>query len=170
MQARTPRIHVGQLPHGRFMPHGELQVWPQAGQLCYAAAGPFNVEMVTAMSRAVGRLLQDWRPTPPYLTLTWWHGSLLASPEVLQAYRGLLRLGRQVMPAELASLWLVGPEIDDAAFMKPRWLEVHEDCGYRLEFCSTEAEMLQRAEALLHAADGAGAGAGSGPQPEAAQA
>lgn len=152
MDACTSRINVGQLPQGRFMAHGELQVWHHGRLLCYEAGGPFNVEMVSAMSRAVGRVLQSWRPPVPYVTVTWWHGSLMASPEVLAAYHGLLRLGRQVMPAEVASLWMVGPEIDDAPFMKPRWLEVHEACGYRLEFCDTDAAMLARARELLQGA------------------
>lgn len=158
MDARTSRINVGQLPQGRFMAHGELQVWHHGRLLCYEAGGPFNVEMVDVMSRAVGRLLRGWTPPLPYVTVTWWHGSLMASPDVLTAYRELLRRGRRVMPAELASLWLVGPEIEDAPFMKPRWLEVHEDCGYRLEFCDTDAAMLARASELLReagASDGA---------------
>ena len=152
MDASTPRITVGQLPQGRFQAHGDLQVWHHGRLLCYEASGPFNVEMVGAMSQAVGRVLQSWRPPDPYVVLTWWHGSLMASPAVLEAYHGLLRMGRQVMPAELACLWMVGPEIEDAAIMKPRWLEVHEACGYRLEYCDTDAAMLARATALLREA------------------
>ena len=95
MDARPARINVGQLPQGRFMAHGELQVWHHGRLLCYEAGGPFNVEMVDVMSRAVGRLLQSWQPTAPYVCVTWWHGSLLASPEVLEVYHDLLRLGRQ---------------------------------------------------------------------------
>jgi hypothetical protein len=56
------------------------------------------------------------------------------------------------MPAEQASLWLVGPGIEDAAIMKPLWQQVHEDGGYRLEYCDTEAQMLARAAELLRAA------------------
>ncbi len=56
------------------------------------------------------------------------------------------------MPAEQASLWLVGPDIEDAAIMKPLWQQVHEDGGYRLEYCDTEAQMLARAAELLRAA------------------
>lgn len=134
------------------MAHGDLQVWHHGRLLCLEAGGPFNVEMVDVMSRAVGQLLQAWRPPQRYVSVTWWHGSLLASPDVLVAYRALLRRGRQVMPAELGNLWLVGPEIEDALFMKPRWQEVHEDCGYRLEFCDTDAGMLARASELLRAA------------------
>lgn len=152
MDACTPRINVGQLPQGRFMAHGELQVWHHGRMLCYEAGGPFNVEMVGVMSRAVGQLLQTWRPPEPYVVVTWWHGSLMASPEVLDAYRELLRRGRHVMPAELASLWLIDPSIEDATIMKPRWLQVHESCGYRLEFCDTEARMLARAGELLRSA------------------
>lgn len=155
MDACTPRINVGQLPQGRFLAHGELQVWHHGRLLCYEAGGPFNVEMVQAMSKAVGRVLKTWRPPVPYVTVTWWHGSLMASPAVLEAYHDLLRLGRQVMPAEVASLWMVGPEIEDGAIMKPRWLEVHEHCGYRLEFCDTDAAMLARAAELLRAAGAA---------------
>lgn len=152
MDERPTRINVGQLPQGRFMAHGELQVWHHARLLCYEAGGPFNVEMVGAMSRAVGRLLQQWQPSEPYVVVTWWHGSLLASPEVLEAYHGLLRLGRQVMAPELACLWQVGPEIEDAAFMKPLWKQVHDACGYRLEFCESDGEMLRRASELLRQA------------------
>lgn len=156
MDACNLRINVGQLPQGRFMAHGELQVWHHGRLLCYEAGGPFNTEMVDVMSRAVGQLLQTWRPTAPYVVLTWWRSSLLASPDVLSAYRDLLRLGRRTMPAELASLWLVGPEIEDAAIMKPRWQQVHQDCGYRLEFCNTDAQMLARAAELLREAGVAG--------------
>lgn len=152
MDASPSRINVGQLPQGRFLAHGELQVWHHGRLLCYEAAGPFNVEMVGAMSRAVGRLLRTWRPPEPYVVVTWWHGSLLASPDVLEAYHGLLRQGRQVMPAELACLWQVGPDMEDALFMKPLWQQVHDDCGYRLEFCDTDAAMLARARELLQAA------------------
>lgn len=152
MDASPARINVGQLPQGRFLAHGELQVWHHGRLLCYEAGGPFNVEMVNVMSRAVGRLLKTRLPTAPYVVVTWWHGSLLASPEVLQAYHGLLRQGRRVMPAELASLWKVGPEIEDASFMKPLWKQVHDDCGYRLEYCDTDADMLHRAQALLREA------------------
>lgn len=152
MDERSTRINVGQLPQGRFLAHGELQVWHHARLLCYEAGGPFNVEMVGAMSRAVGRLLREWQPTEPYVAVTWWHGSLLASPDVLEAYHDLLRLGRQVMAPELACLWQIGPEIEDAAFMKPLWKQVHDACGYRLEFCDTDAAMLRRASELLRQA------------------
>lgn len=152
MDASPARINVGQLPQGRFMAHGELQVWHHGRLLCYEASGPFNVEMVGVMSRAVGRLLQGWQPTAPYVCVTWWHGSLMASPEVLEVYHDLLRLGRQVMPAELACLWQVGPEIEDAAIMKPLWKQVHDHCGYRLEYCDTDADMLRRAHSLLREA------------------
>lgn len=152
MDASPARINVGQLPQGRFMAHGELQVWHHGRLLCYEAGGPFNVEMVGVMSRAVGRLLQQWQPPVPYVSVTWWHGSLMASPEVLEAYHDLLRLGRQVMPAELACLWQVGPDIEDGALMKPLWKQVHDHCGYRLEFCDTDADMLRRAHALLREA------------------
>lgn len=155
MDASPYRINVGQLPQGRFMAHGELQVWHHGRLMCYEAGGPFNVEMVGAMSRAVGQLLQRWQPPDPYVVVTWWHGSLLASPDVLEAYHDLLRMGRRVMPAELASLWLVGPDIEDASFMKPLWKQVHDNCGYRLEFCETDAEMLARANELLRAAGAA---------------
>ena len=152
MDACTSRINVGQLPQGRFMAHGELQVWRHGRLMCYEAGGPFNVEMVSAMSQAVGRLLQGGPPPQPYVGVTWWYGSLMASPAVLDAYRGLLRLGRQVMPAELASLWLVGPDIEDGDIMKPLWQEVHRACGYRLEYCDTDAAMLARAAELLREA------------------
>ncbi|MBL8279569.1 MAG: hypothetical protein JNL93_23080 [Pelomonas sp.] len=152
MDASPSRINAGQLRQGRFLAHGELQVWHHGRLLCYEAAGPFNVEMVDVMSRAVGQLLTTWAPPVPYVSITWWHGSLLASPEVLEAYHGLLRQGRRVMPAELACLWQVGPDIEDAMFMKPLWQQVHEACGYRLEFCETDAEMLARADALLREA------------------
>ncbi len=36
--------------------------------------------------------------------------------------------------------------------MKPLWQQVHEDGGYRLEYCDTEAQMLARAAELLRAA------------------
>jgi hypothetical protein len=156
MDSETPRIDVAQLSQGRFLAHGELQVWHRERLLCYAAAGPFNVEMVSVMSRAVGRLLLTWQPPAVYVAVAWWHGSLLASPEVLAAYGQLLRRGRDVMPAEQASLWLVGPDVEGASIMKPRWQALHAACGYRLEFCDTEAGMLARAQDILTAAGVAG--------------
>jgi len=149
MNAMSPRIDTARLAQGRFPAHGELQVWHRGPLLCYQAAGPFNVEMVGAMSRAIGQLLQGWQPPARYVTLTWWQHSLLASPEVLAAYGELLSLGRRIMPAELSNVWLVGPEIEDASIMKPRWQALYEEAGYRLEFCETEAAMLARAEQLL---------------------
>lgn len=151
MDASPPRIDVGQLPQGRFLAHGELQVWPHGRLMCFEASGPFNVEMVAAMSRAVGLLLRRWQPPTPYVSVTWWHGSLMASPEVLEAYRDLLRRGRQAMPAELGCLWCVGPDITDASLMKPLWQQVHADCGYRLEFLDSDATLLARADDLLRA-------------------
>lgn len=151
MDASPPRIDVGQLPQGRFLAHGELQVWQHGRLMCFEASGPFNVEMVGAMSRAVGLLLQRWRPPRPYVSVTWWHGSLLASPEVLAAYRDLLKRGRRVLPAELGCLWCVGPDIADGPLMKPLWQQVHDDCGYRLEFLDSDAAMLARADELLRA-------------------
>ncbi len=60
--------------------------------------------------------------------------------------RGLLRQGRQAMPAELAGLWLLGRNHEAL------WPQAHADCGYRLKYCNTEAQMLARVAELLRAA------------------
>ena len=149
MNASPSRIDTARLARGPFAVHGELQVWRRGPLLCFSAAGPFNVEMVGAMSRAIGQLLQTWRPLPGYLTLTWWRHSLLASPEVLKAYGELMQLSHRLLPPECANLWCAGPEIEDAALMKPLWQALYNDSGYPLEFFDTEAAMLARAEQLL---------------------
>ena len=35
---------------------------------------------------------------------------------------------------------------------KPLWKQVHDHCGYRLEYCDTDADMLRRAHSLLREA------------------
>lgn len=149
MDASPPRIDTARLAQGQFPAHGELQVWRRGPVLCFAAAGPFNVEMVDMLSRAIGRLLQAWRPQPGYLTLTWWRRSLLASPEVLRAYGELLHHSHRLLPPERTNLWCAGPEIEDAALMQPLWQALYDEGGYPLEFCASEAAMLARAEQLL---------------------
>lgn len=143
------RIDASTLSRGGFMPHGELHVRHQGRLIVYEARGPFNVEMVHAMTRAVGRMLQAWRPPALYLEVSLWQGSLLGSPAVLEAFGDALRVSDAVMPRPQGTLWLVPPEIDDGALMKPLWQRVYEGYGRHIEFFSTEAALLARADEVL---------------------
>lgn len=152
MDSPLPRIDTTLVDQGPFQAHGRLEVWLEADLLCYRAAGPFNVEMVEVLGRALQRL--DPLPPARYASLVWWQHSMLASPDTLAAYEALLkrRQHRPDLSPPVASLWLAGPDVEGARLMRPRWAAVYAAAGWPLEFCDTDAQMRTRARALLSAA------------------
>lgn len=126
-------LDTNSFANSRFSAHGRVRVDLRDNVIIYDVAGPFNLELIKAFAKTLGQLLKDWRPNGPFASLTFWHESLMATPDALAAYREVLRRNRDFYPKEVINVWCVPPTIEGRLIMEPVWLALYTEAGYPLE-------------------------------------
>lgn len=140
----------------RFAPHGRVQVALRDDLIIYDVVGPFNIEAIHAFGNTLGELLSNWQPSGPFASLTFWHGSLMATHDALAGYKQLLQAGRKIYPKEVINVWCVPPDIEGRRIMQPLWQTLYDEAGYPLEIVA-DAETAQ-ARLAWHLEQAAGNG------------
>ncbi|MDT8989437.1 hypothetical protein RQP54_01015 [Curvibacter sp. APW13] len=152
MQTAKESLVSTEHARSRFAPHGEVLITPDGELIRFDVHGPFNAEALQALGYAMAQLLMSWKPKGPFATVSYWHKSMLASPDALQAYRGVLRQGRGMLPREVVNVWYVPPSVEGRALMEMHWRQLYVECDYPLEIFDTEAAALACVQERLHAA------------------
>ena len=128
----------------KFAAHGEVEIWPEGSVIHYDICGPFNIEAIKAFGHTVAALLNNWQPQGPFVTLTFWQGSMLTSPDTLVAFAHLLQINRAYFPKELMNVWYVPKDLEGRTIMQPKWQALYDATGYPIEIVHSEAEAHER--------------------------
>lgn len=156
MQPEKEALVSTEHSRSRFAPHGEVLITGDGEIIRFDVHGPFNAEALVAVGYAMAELLMRWTPQGPFATISYWQGSMLASQDALEAYRGVLRQGRKLLPQEVVNVWVVPPSVEGRRLMEVHWRKLYADCGYPLEIFDTEADALTCIQTRLQAAGGRG--------------
>ena len=135
----------------RFAPHGEILITSGGELIRFDVHGPFNAEAFQALGYAMAELLMSWTPKGPFATISYWHSSMLASQDALEAYRGVLRQGRKMLPREVTNAWVVPPSVEGRALMEAHWRKLYAECDFPLEIFDNEAAAMAFVQKRLQA-------------------
>jgi hypothetical protein len=127
-----------------FSPHGNIEVWPEGSVIRYNVAGPFNEEAIQAFGRTVGALLREWQPQGAFVSLSYWQGSMMATPDAMESYEALLKYARHNFPRELINIWFVPRDLEGRSIMQQSWQRLYDGAGFPLEIFHSEDEALER--------------------------
>ncbi len=131
------RTTVSQFADGMFVPHGRVEL-RRAGHVVYLeASGPFNTEAITALGAAWRGLFVNLPPGAMFADIAIMHHSVMASPDVLAAFHGFLQRNTTDGLAPKAVAWVVGPEVEGAEIMVPRFKKIYTEAGRNFRFFAT---------------------------------
>jgi len=119
---------------GAFRPHGKLDMWLEGGDaegvIIYSVAeGPFNAEFLKAYVLARADLMA--KSGRPHLRahILQMKRSMMASPDMLEAYRRLLSGAAASHLVAQHTAWVVGPEVEGRDFMLPLFEQLYREFG-----------------------------------------
>lgn len=130
-----------------FRPHGTLQFDWDGMVIEMQAHGPFNAEFLTALKAVQRPLLEQLRGRgKPRADVVRFHGSCMASDEVMQAFTARLAelVGAGLAP--LAVCYVIDAEVEAGRFMQSRFEACHAAAG--IPFCVVEDLPAARAWTL----------------------
>lgn len=126
---------------GPFAPHGSMQIHQLGAVFKAQATGPFNVEFMKAYGRMWASLLKSYTGGGRLVFVSFWHTSMLASPDALQVYDQILQIGARNIPEGSVHIWHVPEDIEGRSMMLPRWREVLVRNQQTVQVCADEAEV-----------------------------
>ena len=152
MKQQDTRHSTDEFAHGVFPAHGRLELRVVEGAIVYSDAhGPFNVEFVQAMARALRDLHADPKLPRPYVNIVQFHGSLMGSREMLdQLSAALGQVGTREVALALALV--VAADVEGRDFMLPLFERVFTENGRNVRSFGTVPEAEAWARACLQAA------------------
>jgi hypothetical protein len=113
----------------RFTPHGELSAVICGKVLYFESVGPFNAEVVDAVVRTYRPVLAQLADAGPFAHITVFHRSMLATPDAMQAFAGLLAEWKRSGLAPIANAYVAGVEVEGSAIMLPMFARAFEGFG-----------------------------------------
>ncbi|QDL53384.1 hypothetical protein [Rhodoferax aquaticus] len=134
---------------GSFAQHGHFEFEQAHGVVMLNAYGPFNVETVRALgrTRTVGEV--QWGFHKPRVALVVFHGSMLMSPDALQAYQeDLVEHFAKVTPPS-AIAWVAGPAVEGRLLMCPHFEKIYRDFQIPWQSFETTEQALPWLQAHL---------------------
>ena len=127
-----------QFPPGQFPPHGQSIVRLEGSLLFYEHTGPFNAEFFKGLAALRLRLRESGKLPNPYAAIVKFHGSVLMTPEALEAYRASSRGAGNVPVA-----YVIPAEAEGRVLMMPALLELWRNReGETAVFESTQDAIL----------------------------
>lgn len=138
----------GSGPEG-FRPHGRTTAWAEGALVHVVAEGPFNGEAMQAFAAQMAPLYASLPPGRPFVNLTEFRHSMLATPE---AWEGLAAYLQQMNASGLplrATAWIAGPEVEGRALFLPRGEQLFRAAGRRFATFATLTEAEAWARRIL---------------------
>jgi hypothetical protein len=115
--------------HGKFKPHGRMDVHLEGDIVVFRAEGPFNLEAIVALGNARRAAVADWGSNGRRATIVEFHTSMLMSQDALDTYaQGMQSHLAQVKPS-VAVAWVVAPGLEGRLFMLPYFAEIFSRIG-----------------------------------------
>lgn len=135
-----PRYCTDDLPQGAFRLHGRVEFELEHPLLRTRAVGPFNKELVEALSRLVPQVFREMSVSGPWMELVQFEESMLAAPEVMQGFTAVLgELARQGLVAR-ATAHVLNPEVEGTTVMAPLFAQAYAKAGLRYAHFTSEEE------------------------------
>jgi hypothetical protein len=134
---------------GPFAPHGVMSVHQQGPLITCVAHGPFNTEFMVAYGRMWMQHLQVWTGEQAFVLFTVWQGSMLASPDALAHFGGLVKIASTGFPPGTLNLWQVPADIEGRSLMLPLWRQQMLDNGLLIEIVEDEAAAHAHIDAFV---------------------
>jgi hypothetical protein len=104
---------------GNFKPHGRVEMFLQGRIICVKARGPFNQELMTALTSLEAQFLSEVASLGPFGEIVSFYESVLASPEVMVGHRQLLEMLKGAGLAHKATAYVITPNLEGAEFTAP---------------------------------------------------
>lgn len=114
---------------GKFRPHGRVEYEAQGQVLWARATGPFNAELMQALSDLVVATFPAMSAQGPWVNICTFNHSALCSPEVLTAFTGTMKQLVQMKIAPIGTAFVLPPEVDGALVMGPLYASCFKEAG-----------------------------------------
>jgi hypothetical protein len=131
---------------GPFRPHGSVEIWRDGSVVHLIAEGPFNLETVQGVGRAMRELFASQPPQGRFVDILEMRTSIMASKEVMAAFGRFLADMSAAKTAPLAVAYVVAPGVEGRGLMLPIFARVYAENGRR--FAAFETMDEARAWAL----------------------
>lgn len=140
------RLRSEDFAPGPFRPHGSVELWKDGSVVHLVAEGPFNLETVQGVSRAMQELFAKQAPQGRFVDVLEMRTSIMASREVMDAFGRFLAQMSAAKTAPLAVAYVVAPDVEGRGVMLPLFARVYAEHGRR--FAAFETMDEARAWAL----------------------
>jgi hypothetical protein len=141
--------YVARHGKGKFAPHGQLENVKTGQIVTQHAVGPFNAEFITAYRTLWAKRLKEWVECGPFVLVTEWHNSLLASPDTVKAARDLNALGAKYLPKGTLHVWQIASDVEAREIMIPLWLATMTDNHMYVIVCDSATETAMVVQRFL---------------------
>ena len=136
-------------PPSRFAAHGLTVARMEDGLLQVEATGPFNLEGMQLLARTMVEGYRGLPPGTPVVNVCAMHGTLIYTPDAWAALGDVIRATRDSGVRVLATVWIVGREVEGAALLLPRARGLFAENGRRFEVFSERAPAERWARDVL---------------------
>lgn len=128
---QPPHLPSTAIAQDRFWPHGRTTAWAEGALVHVVAEGPFNGEAMQAFAAQMAPLYASLPPGRPFVNLTEFRHSMLATPEAWEGLTGYLRqMNASGLPLR-ATAWIASPEVEGRALFLPRGEQLFRAAGRR---------------------------------------
>ncbi|MDT9000925.1 hypothetical protein RQP53_16735 [Paucibacter sp. APW11] len=128
---------------GRFRPHGRVEYEEQGRILWSRATGPFNPELMQALSELVIATFPAMTAKGPWVNICTFNHSALCSPDVLLSFTATMKQLVQMKIAPVATAFVLTPEVDGAELMAPLFEKCFKEGGIPFA-CFPSIELAQQ--------------------------
>lgn len=137
------KLSIDRFASGPFRPHGRIELWTEGNVVRLNAMGPFNKEAVVAMGATWRQLFAELPVRDPFADIVTITGSMMAGPDVLQAFASFLQANTSAHIAPCAVAWVVSPEVEGVELMTPQFEHVYELAGRNIRFFDSDEIAVQ---------------------------
>lgn len=138
---------------GDFKPHGLVEMWLEGNILRYDAVGPFNRELVRAISQAQHEIMLAAKARGACVEIVTIHESALVTPDGLAELALILQDVNQQGLAPLAVAYVMTADVEGANLMAPLFRKRYQDQGRVFQIFDRMEDARVWAQAQLNAAD-----------------
>lgn len=128
------RLNIQQFASGPFKPHGRVELWTEGNVVYLEASGPFNKEAVLAVGATWRELFARLPHSGPFADVVVVEGSMMAGPEVLEAFGAFLGMNTAANVAPCAVAWVVPPAVEGGVLMIPAFEQIYQAAGRNIRF------------------------------------
>lgn len=116
----TKNVHsTDEIDPGKFRPHGRVEYEEQGNILLTRAWGPFNVELVGALTTLVNNVFPFMASKGNWVNVCVFEKSALASFEVLETLSEMIKQLVQLNIAPVSVAFVLPPDVEGVNFMAP---------------------------------------------------